>query len=78
MREDVAEDVVRVHGARDFTKVMQGLPGVHRHEVSRNAVAESVAHRLKRSLGRSERFEVAQVGDHELVPLVVEVDSLEQ
>ena len=51
MREDVAEDVVGVHGARDFTEVVKGLSCIHRHEVSRDAVAESVAHGLEGGLG---------------------------
>jgi hypothetical protein len=71
MGEDVSEDVVGVHGTRDFTEVVQGLSGVHRHEVSRDAVAEPVAHGLECGLGCGQRFEVAQVGDDELVPLVV-------
>ena len=51
MREDVAKDVVCVHGAGDLAEVVKGLSCVHRHEVSRHAVAESVAHSLKCSFG---------------------------
>ena len=51
VREDVAEDVVGMDRACDFTKVVKGLSGVHRHEVSRDAIAESVAHGLERGLG---------------------------
>ena len=67
----MSEDVVGVHGTRDFTEVVQSKSGVHRHEVSRDAVAEPVAHGLECGLGCGQRFEVAQVGDDELVPLVV-------
>ena len=51
MGEDVAEYVVGVHGASDFTEVVKSLSCVHRYEVSRDAVAESVAHGLERGLG---------------------------
>ncbi len=47
----MAEDVIGVHGSCDCTEVVQGLSCVHRHEVSGDAVAESVAHGLERGLG---------------------------
>ena len=54
----------------DFTEVVQRLARIHCHKVSRNAVAQSVTHRLKRGLGRSKGFEVTEVGDDELVAMV--------
>ena len=47
----MAKDVVGVHGASDFTEVVKGLSCIHRHEVSRDAAAESVAHGLEGGLG---------------------------
>jgi len=67
----VAEDVVGMHRARDFAEVVKGLAGVHRHEISGDTIAEAVPDRLEGGLCRGEGFEVAQVGDHELVALVV-------
>ena len=74
----MAEDVVGMDGSGDFAEVMKRLACVHRHKVSRNAVAQSVTHRLKCGLGGGERFEVSQVGDHELVTLVVGAMTFEQ
>ena len=67
----MAEDVVGVDGSSDLAEVMQRLARVHRHKVSRNAVAQSVTHRLERSLGRCQCFEMTKIGDNELVALVV-------
>ena len=74
----MTENVVGMHGTRDFTEVMKGLAGIHRNEVSGDAIAESVTDRLKGSFGCTERFEVAQVGDDELVPLIVGAVPLEK
>ena len=74
----MAEDVVGVNGSGDFAEVVKGLSCIHRHEVSRDAVAQSVTGRLERGLGRSECFEVSQIGDHELVALVVRTVTFEQ
>ena len=78
MGKDVAEDVVGMHGAGDFPEVVKGLTRIDSNQVTRNAVPESVTDRLQRGLGRSQRFEMAQIGDHELMALVVVAVLLEK
>lgn len=39
--EDVIKDILGVNGSRDGAEVMQGLPDVTSHQVSRNIIAES-------------------------------------
>ena len=73
MGKDVAEDVVGMNSSGDLTEMVKGLSGVNRHEVSWDAVAESVAYSLQGRLGRGEGLEVAQVGNHKLVALVIDV-----
>ena len=65
-------------GSGDFAEVMKRLARIHRHKVSRNAVAQSVTHRLKCGLGCSKRFEMTEVGDDELMPLVVGTVTCDQ
>lgn len=67
----MAEDVVSMHGSCDFTEVMKGLSGVDGDQVSGDAIPDAVAHRLERGPGCSQGFEVAQVGNDELVAAVV-------
>ena len=78
VRKDVAEDVVGMDGSGDFAEVMKRLARIHGNEVAGNAVAQSVTHRLKCGFGGGERFEVSQVGDHELETLVVNAMTIEQ
>ena len=78
MREDVAKDVIGMDGSGDLAEVVQRLARVHRHKVPWNAIAQSVAHRLKCGRGCSKRFEMTEVGDDELMSLVVGTMTFEQ
>ena len=69
--KDVTEDVVCVHGTSDFSQVVQCLACVHGYQVAWNAFVQAVTDGLECGFCGTERFEVSQVGDHELVTLIV-------
>ena len=69
--EDVAEDVVGMDCTCDFSKVVQGLAGVHGDKVARHVVGQPLTHRLKRCVGSRQRLKMPEVGDDQLVSLVV-------
>ena len=74
----MAEDVVGVDRSRDLPEVVKCLSGVHCHQVTRDSVPESVSYSLECRFGSGECFEVTQVGDDELVTLVVGTVTFEK
>ena len=50
---------------------MQGLTGVHGHEVAGDVAGQTFTHRLERPSSRRQCFKMTEVGDDQLVPLVV-------
>ena len=74
----MAEDVIGMDGSGDLAEVVQRLARINGNQVAWNAVAQSVTHRLKCGLGCSKRFEMTEVGDDELMPLVVGTVTCDQ
>ena len=74
----MSENVVGMDGSGDLAEVVQRLACVHRHKVSRNAVAKAITYGLQRRLGCRQCFEVTEVGDNELVALVVGTVAFDQ
>ena len=65
-------------GSGDLAEVVQRLARIHGNQVAGNAVAKAITHGLERGLGRSKGFEVTEVGDNELVALVVGTVAFDQ